>query len=239
MLKAPFPFLLALVGYVMSSLPCAAQQQEEGTVSLQFLAFPKQLRPEPVELVVGERKTIRVETPGNELSPTYEMPRRVGAIVVGETIENDRGEDKFKTYGRAKLIDAKEQIILLVRKGKSNSDGFSILPLDGELANFNGGSYLFINASKLNVAGKIGDKQFKLKPGQREMLQPEATHAGGGCQVTLAYENDEKWKVFRDTRWSTNNRYRSLVFFLQDPNSGRLMVTPIVDLLPYAPSDQS
>lgn len=208
--------------------------QESSSVSLQFLAFPKQIRPEPVELVVGENKTIRVKTPGNELSPSYELSRGMGAIVLGETIKDAKGEEQFQVYGRANLLNASQQIILLLRKGKKNSDGFVILPLDGELANFSGGSYLFINASKMTVAGKIGDQRFQLNPGQRKMLQPGATHDGGGCQLTLAYQREEDWKIFKDTRWSTSKRYRSLVFFHQDPSSGRIQVSPIVDMLPFS-----
>jgi len=228
-----FPILFILAAYALSVLPSAAQN--ESMVSLQFLAFPKMLQPEPVELVVGEKKTIKVQTPGNELSPTYKMPR-IGTIVVGETIENADGKPAFQIYGRAQMIDASQQIILLFRKGEKNSDGFVVLPIDGELSNFSGGSYLFINASKINVAGKIGDKKFKLNPGQRELLQPATTHVGGGCQVTLAYQREEEWKIFKDTRWSTNKSYRSLVFFLQHPVSGRLIVAPIVDILPYIPT---
>jgi hypothetical protein len=230
MLSHRTPLLLLIAGYFLSSLPSTAQ--EEGKVALQFLAFPKQLRPQPVELVVGENKTIEIQTPGNELSPTYEMPR-TGTIEVGKTVENEAGEKVFQLYGRSKMISASNQIVLLLRKGEKNSDGFVILPIDGELSEFNGGSYIFINASKINIAGKIGDKRFSLGPGKREMVQPNASHPGGACQVTLAYQREDKWKVFKDTRWTANKRYRSLIFFHQDPVSQRLSVSPIIDMLPF------
>ncbi len=226
------PLLILLATYALSVLPSAAQN--ESMVTLQFLAFPKQLRPAAVELLVGEKKTIKVQTPGNELSPTYEVPR-LGTIVVGETVENAEGKPVFQIYGRANMIDASKQIVLLFRKGSENSDGFAVLPIDGDLSNFGGGNYFFINASKINIAGRIGDKKFELNPGQRKLIQPAATHEGGGCQVTFAYQRDEGWKIFKDTRWTTNQRYRSMIFFHQDPQSGRIMVSPIVDLLPYQP----
>jgi hypothetical protein len=150
---------------------------------------------------------------------------------VGKTITNEKGESVFQTYGTANSIAAKKQIILLIRKGEKNSDGFVVLPLNGQLDEFAGGNYLLINASKMQVGGIIGNKKFTLKPGQKDLLKPKASHTAGGCQVTLSYLRDDKWKVFYDTRWVVNVRYRSLIFFYQDPESGSLGVAPIMDFL--------
>lgn len=202
--------------------------QAEGELSLQFLAFPKQTSPAPIELLIGPNKTLPIEIPGHELSPVYKMTRPT-SIVVGITAKNDKGDPVFKIFGQAPPLASSKQIILLMRKGENNSDGFVILPIDGELASFSGGNYLFINACNLPVGGKIGDKIFKLKPGQRELLKPAATHEGGGCQVTLTYQDEEKWRIFYDTRWSVNKNYRSLIFFYQDPETGGVDVAPIME----------
>lgn len=204
--------------------------QTAGELSLQFLAFPKHADPEPIELLVGEGKTLAIEIPGHELSPVYKVARPA-SIVVGITTKNEKGEPVFQILGKAAPISSTKQIILLLRKGENNSDGFVVLPIDGDLSKFTGASYLFINAASMPVGGKIGDKIFKLNPGQRDLLKPAATHKGGGCQVTLSYKNEEKWKIFYDTRWSVNPRYRSLVFFYQDPETGSLGIAPIMDIL--------
>lgn len=226
------PKTFSIIVVLFSALLSISSAQDE--LSLQFLAMPKQTRPEPVELLIGENQTIEVQTPGNELSRTYQVPM-LESIVVGKTSVNDNGESVFEVYGRARSIGTSKQIILLMRKGNENRDGFVVIPINGELGNFKGGSYLFINASEMNVAGRIGDKTFELAPGRRELLQPAATHEGGGCQVTLAFRREQEWKVFRDTRWTVNERYRSLVFFHQNSVSGKLMVSPIVEILPYEP----
>lgn len=210
-----------------------ASAQTEEKVSLQFLAFPNHLDLKPIELLVEEKKTIPIDIPGNELSPAYKVTRPA-SIVVGITVKNEKDEPVFQVLGKAPALASPKQIILLIRKGENDSDGFAVIPIDGTLAGFSGGQFLFINASKLSVGGIIGDKNFALKPGQRSLLKPAATHEGGGCQVTLAYQKDEKdlkGKKFYDTRWSVNKKYRTLVFFYQDPESGSLGVAPIVDLL--------
>ncbi len=215
---------------VVSLLASGAEAQNK--VELQFLAFPKHQRPQPVELMVAEGETIEVQTPGNELSPVYKVSP-LASIVVGKTTINDEGEKSFDVYGQAKSLGVSKQIILLIRKGAENSDGFVVLPINGELGDFAGGSYFFINASKLNVAGVIGDLKFALKPGQRRMIKPEPDFEDDICQVTFAYQRDDDWKTFKDTRWPTNERYRSMIFFHQDPESGRLGVAPVIDMLPY------
>lgn len=219
-----------LLACLLLSNPVANAQTAE-KISVRILAFPQIPEPEPVELIVGENsKTIEVDTPGHELSKSYSVPA-LTTITVGKTTTDSEGKTIFQTYGSAKSIPAKEQIILLIRKGRANSDGFVILPINADLNDFKGASFLFINASNHNVAGKIGDKILQLEPGKRSLLQPIANFEGGVCQVTLAYQKQEKWKTFYDTRWPANEKMRTLVFFYQDPTTNRLGIAPISDII--------
>lgn len=223
---------ILLIAWATLAIPlCHAQ--EEQRITLQFLAFPKHSSLDPIELLVGEGKTIPIDIPGHELSPEYRVPRPP-SIVVGITTKNAEGEPVFQVLGQAPALASKSQIILLLRKGPENSDGFVVLPIDGAMGNFAGGNYLFINASELAIGGIIGDKKFALKPGQKSLLKPAPTHKGGGCQITLSYQKDEtdtKGRKFFDTRWSVSEKYRTLVFFYQDPESKKLGVAPVVDML--------
>lgn len=215
---------------VFFALMTAATAQE--TMSLQFLAIPRQIRPEPVEVVIGQNETIQVHTPGNELSQPYQVPK-MDSIVLGKSSADEDGAAKFDVYGRARLLDERKQIILLLRRGPTNEDGFSVIPISGEMKDFKGGSYFLLNASPTKIAGQIGDKRFEIEPGNKIMINPSATHEGGAAQTTFAYKRDDEWKVFRDTRWSVNPAYRSMVFFFQNPSTSKLAVTPVVDMLPY------
>lgn len=222
--------LIGLIALVSACIIAPGLRAQEKTLKLQFLAFPKQMRPQPVELLIGEGKTIEVQTPGHELSPEYEVPA-LSAIVVGKTVVNEEGEQSFEVYGQAKSLGSGTQIILLMRKGKENEDGFAVLPINADLSSFKGASFLVINASTMNVAGKIGDTEFALKPSQQRLIKPKPSHDGNLCQVTFFYQRDDRWKKFRDTRWPSNDNYRSFVFFFQDPETGRLGVAPVVDMV--------
>ncbi len=154
-------------------------------------------------------------------------------IVVGKTIQNEKNENVFQEYGRAKSLGVSDQIILLMRKGDKASDGFTVFAVDGTLNTFNGSSYFFMNASNSGIAGVIGDKEFELEPSQSVMLKPTPDHELKICQVKLSYLREEKWKTFYDNRWPANDKFRSLIFFYEDPKSGHLGFASILDVIPF------
>jgi len=206
-----------------------AMAPAEEKISIQFLSFPKTQNLEPIELLVGEEKTIDIYIPGHELSPVYKVDR-MATIAVGRTVTMDDGTRSFQVLGRAPSISADRQIILLLRKGPENSDGFRVLPINGQLDEFKGGTFMVFNAMNVPAGGMIGDEKFALNPGQRRLIKPKATHAGGGCQVTLAYQHEDEWNTFFDTRWTVNERFRSMVFFVQDPETQRIGISTVVDV---------
>jgi hypothetical protein len=224
-------FIIRIVIATLAITFC--QAQEEQRISLQFLSFPALSTPQPIELLIGENETIPIEIPSNELSPDYKVARSESAVI-GITTKNEKGKPTFKVLGKAPLLASTKQIIILLRKGENDSDGFEVIPIDGALTNFSGGSFLFVNISKINIGGVIGDKNFALKPGQRNLIKPKATHEGGGCQVTLAFQKNEsenKVKKFYDTRWSVNDTFRTLVFFYHEPETKSLCIAPIINFL--------
>lgn len=223
-----FQKLFPVLALAMCVLPASAQ---EAKVALRFLVFPQQDIPVPVELLVGEGKTIEVDTPGHELSKRYNVTP-LGSVVVGKTVKDSEGKPSFAIYGQAKAIAAPEQIILLLRKGARHEDGFTVIPIAADVKEFRGGSFLFINASELRIGGTIGNLALDVSPGKLKMLAPKPDFEGDICQVTLSYQRGEKTKRFYDTRWPANKDVRALVIFYQNPQTGRLGIAPIMDIIP-------
>lgn len=219
------------VSWLASALWAMAQ---EGSTRVQFLAFPHQSDPEPLELLVGEHQSMKIHTPGNVLSQPYTVPA-LSAFVVGKMTRSAENKDVFEKYGSGTALPAKKQIVLLLRKGENQKDGFVVIPVDAMETNFKAASYLFINASNYSVGAVIGDQKFALKPTQRKLVQPKPNHQDDICQVTFSYLLGERWKTVYDTRWPANDKFRSIVFFFQNPETGRLGIAPIMDVLPYKP----
>jgi hypothetical protein len=227
--------LLSIILTLTVSIHFGHAQVEK--VEMRFLSFPPQNETEPLELVVGKAETIQVDTPSHELSSTYRVTR-LNTVTVGKTIIDSEGKATFQSYGQAKSIADRDQIILLLRKGKENSDGFVVIPISANMENFTGASFLFINTSNLVVKGTIGNQKLDLSPGKMEILKPKPNFSDGICQVTLAYIHGDKEKRFFDTRWPANKNVRSMVIFFQNPQTGRIGLTPITDIIGGSQSTQ-
>lgn len=218
---------LLLAGF--SLFPCTAQ---DGQVILKFVSFPKVSDPEPLEFLIGEAKTMKVEAPSNEISKPYAVKRQK-YWMVGKMVAGEDGKSIFEVYGKTKALTSSKQLLLLIRKGKTNAEGFEIIALDSRKAQFAGEKFLFLNAAKVDIAGVIGKKKFALKPGQHSIVKPKADRGARKnlCHVSFAYRRQKEWKTFSSTVWPVSKNVRALIFFYQDPKTKRLRLHTIRDFL--------
>jgi hypothetical protein len=211
----------------LALLPCTAQ--DAAKVTLQFLSFPRALNPEPVELLVGDGKTIKVEIPTNELSASYKATLQA-TWAVGRTTEGKDGKPAFTVYGQTKALASTQQLILLVHKGKTNADGFDVIPIDNRLTEFGGGKFLFMNSAKIDIAGMVGTEKFVVKPGQHTIIKPKVDPGTKGlCNILIYFRKDDQAKPFFSSTWPLSAAARCLIFFYHDPDTQRLRLHTIRD----------
>lgn len=211
----------------LALLPCSAQ--EAASVTLRFLSFPRAINPEPVELLVGEGKTIKVEIPTNEFSVPYKVTLQT-VWAVGETVTGKDGKPVFTVFGKAAALASSQQMVLLVHKGKDNADGFEVIPIDSRGTEFGGGKFLLMNAAKIDIGGVLGKEKFAIKPGQHTIIKPKAdSDMKDLCNVVLYYRKDDKPKPFFSSTWPLSDKARGLIFFYHDPGTQRLRIHSIRD----------
>lgn len=212
-----------------SSLRCLAQ--DPASVTLQFLSFPKSNAPVAIEFLVGENKTIKLEVPTNELSPPQTIKLQTKWIF-GETVEGKDGKPAFNVLGQAQALSSTKQLILLVRKGATNADGFDVIPVDYQDSKFGGGKFLFMNAATIDIAGTIGDVQFVIKPGQHTIVAPKKETRNEDkklCNIQIFFKKGEEAKNFFSSTWPVEANARSLIFFYHDSDNKRLRLHTIQD----------
>lgn len=221
------PALVALVtACLLPAFPRAAAQ--EASVTLRFLSFPIVEEPVPVELAIGEGRTLKVEIPGNELSPPYKV-RKQAAWLFGETVQGKDDKPAFTVFGQAPALASDDQLILLMRKGNTNADGFEVIPVNGVKTAFGAGKFLFVNAAKVDIAGVIGTSKFVIKPGKHALVHPKGEDNKAVGQVELFFNMDNQARPFFTSMWPLGDAARSLVFFYHDPESNRLRLHTIRD----------
>ena len=212
-------------------LMCMGQEKQ---VSLQFVCFPISSDPQPVSLLVGEGKVISVELPSNILSPVYKVPA-LGSWVLGNAAEDAEGEFVFDSYGQTPSTGSDTQMILVIRKGKEDKDGFEMVSFDSGTKGFGGGKYIFLNGARVDIAGDAGGTQFALKPLKHMLIAPTPSETKGDRKylyITLYFRKGEEATPFYESTWRFSEKARTLVFFHHDPHSGQLRTHTIRDYLP-------
>jgi hypothetical protein len=226
-----FASLLLVIGTALMPLLEAQEQQ----VSIRFVSFPLTNDEEAIELIVGEGETIKVELPTNRLSTEYKVPK-LNKWVLGKTIEGAKeGEKSFDVFGEVSSLASGKQLILVIRGAPDKPNDFTLTAFDGGQAGFTGGSYLFFNASKADIAATVGESQFALKPQAHKLISPTRSKEEKELNqlvTRLYFRKGEEAVPFYTSTWRFNEKARSLVFFHHDTHTGQLRTHTIRNYLP-------
>lgn len=223
----------ALIALLISPLPVEAQDGELSEIQLQFISFPKAAEPQEVELYLGEGESMEIEIPTNRISRSY-VVKPMKRLVLGESTEDAEGNYVFNPYGQAASLNIQKQLILVLRKNRQDNNEFVLMPMPNTDLNFGGGSFFFMNATQLEIAGILSDKKFVLKPGKFTVVKPSPSKTKGVyqyCKTELLYRKGEEVRSFFNTNWRLNDDARSLIFLYQDPNTQHIRLHTIRDYL--------
>jgi hypothetical protein len=223
--------LILLVSTIIFSTLSSAQEKK---VKLQFVSFPITTDPKPIELLVGNEIIMTVEIPTNRISPTYQV-NPISEWILGKSNKNTEGKITFETYGKTPSLNTEKQLILVMRKGDNDADGFELIAINNDPSNFGGGKYLFFNASKVDISGEIGESKFSIKPFNYTLIKPtpsEPKDDRKNLYVVTRFLKDPQSNPFYSSTWRYNERARCLVFFYDESFNGRLKIHTIRDYLP-------
>ncbi len=228
-----FRITLISKGLLLAILATAVAQEVE-RVKVRFVSFPKLEDPQPVELLLGDDKTLSVELPTNSISSTYQIPKPA-KWVLGKTVVDADGKPSFTVYGSAPALAAAEQVVVVARKGKTDADGFTLIPFADNADGFGGGSCIFYNASKVDIACRLGDTKLVVKPLECKLATPKPSDVLNDKEllfVFLFFRKAQEAQPFYSSQWRYSKKARNMVFLYHDANSIHLKVHIIRDYLP-------
>jgi hypothetical protein len=228
-MKPPRQNLLFLRLLLCVIASCVSAHAQTPTVNVRFVSFPKVASPEPIELLIGEEKTMEVEIPTNSISKTYQVPV-LSTWALGKSSNDENGKFIFQAYGKGQSLGTEDQIILVIRKGQNDIDGLEITAIKSNDKGLSGGKYFMFNASKVDIAGTVGTGKFSLKPNKYELIAPEPTTTNEGrkyCFTKAYFRMGEEVQPFFSSTWRFNEAARTMVFFYHDPDSTQLRIHTI------------
>jgi len=83
--------------------------------------------------------------------------------VIGKTTTDDEGKPSFDVYGQAPAISATKQLILVIRSAKGDAGGLALIPMDYSKTGFDGGKYLLVNATNVDIGGASSSRNLDCK----------------------------------------------------------------------------
>jgi hypothetical protein len=222
--------LLSIAALFLTTFILSAQDKE---VSIQFVSFPISEDSEPIELLVGEGKSIAVELPTTNLSPVYKVPS-MSQWVLGKMEIGEKEQKTFKTYGKTESTGTEAQLVLVIRQGKTLADGLKLIPIKYDPVDFAGGDFFMMNTTKVDIGIELGSTKLGLKPNTFKLVKPEASAEVNGNKqlyIKVFFRNEEKMAAFYSSTWRLNDKARSLVIFYHEPINHRIRTHTIRNYL--------
>lgn len=214
-------YLSICVFFLISVMGVHAQ---DAKVNLSFVSFPRAFTVEPVELLIGPEKTIEVQMPAHTISAPVRVPQ-MAQWRLGKSSEGEDGEFIFEEYGSVEGSSSKNQTLVVFRPRDPGKNNFKIIRLDGDADGFAGGSQFFYNATKVPIAGVVGDQRFALKPNEYRLMRAKASYERKGREylsVEFFYKVKEREEKFESTTWRHNDKVRHMVFFYHDDRTTQI-----------------
>jgi hypothetical protein len=199
--------LSILYPLILIATPSSAAADDQ--VDIKLLCFPKTADEPKIEMLVGPGEVEELKLQAHEFTLPTKVPR-LPVWTFGKSGTDGEGNFTFTTYATFQPPASKRQLLVFIREGPENKDGFRITSLDPKT--LRGKHYHLTNLTKGPVAGTIGGQNFKLRPGGQTTVKPEADRGKNLCFASLSYLRNGKPRTFFSSNWKLRERSRALIF---------------------------
>ena len=227
-MKSRLPSIRVLAGkaaallLTLAALPASAEEE----VKIRALCFPRQAGDSNIELLVGEEETVEISLQSHEFTLPVGVPR-MAEWKFGRSSSDSEGNFRFETHATATPLGTRRQLLVFIRLGPQNEDGFKVLSLNP--AKIKGKDYVLLNLTNGPVAGMVGGKKFRIPPGRRVILAPEPDRGEDLCFASLQYQRNEKWRPFFSSNWRLRKNSRSLILIYQTQGQRAPRIHSVID----------
>lgn len=224
----------ALATALLTTIPCVAQEQESGDVTVRSAILPGAGIEDSLELYLGENGRSRTVTVwGGKFSPEFELPRRdVWRFGHWETEENENGGEVqvFNERGRVVPPDGERIWLVFFKQEAGEKAPLQVQAFGVDEAMLAEGGIVVLNLSQGPVGVEIKDVKTRVDPLKREFLEPDAEE-GEPYPVKFYFSHDGEARPFVMTNWFRGERRRRLAMVVQADASSAPKLLVIDDIM--------
>ena len=136
------------------------------------------------------------------------------------------GNNVYPVVATADVSRTPGPLVILVPGKDADRPVYDSKVVAGSLDQFPLGSYSLVNMSAHSMRVTAGSEVIEIKAGGVGLLKFNVP-AGSAMPVTIDQQNGEDWQLVSSAQWASRDDRRTLVCFVLDPASKRMMVKSV------------
>jgi hypothetical protein len=207
---------LFLLGMLAFSLPAAGQDKKAGPeVEFRVTRFDPADRPPPEFKVGLPGLQTDVKVPLTHIAGPFKTRLREGGF-----LDFWRGSEE-KPEISLRITEAEQKDLLLFFIPFKES--FKIMKVSTSPNRISGGDRLLVNATKSQMAIKLGNaKPLLIEPGKSKLLKGPGGKDAVSIPVLISLKEGKEWKLVSTEQWLCDPRFRKFLFAYISPRTRHL-----------------
>ncbi len=216
---------LCTVSPLSAQKPATSEPREaKGRVAwLIYTSMPEGLE-NPVSVMTG-KDIIQLTLSKRSPSEPVKIPAD-GIIRIVRKVANpqDPAKPNFLTLAQATVPEGVGKALIILAPVAKSDSGLVFQAKVQDLASFNGGDYLYLNLTTLNIAVEMGTNKIGLKPGETKIYDaPELTESTNvPIRYSFFHPTEQQWKVLSASTVVLRSTRREICIFSWDAQFGRV-----------------
>ena len=136
------------------------------------------------------------------------------------------GDENYPVVAIADVPGHRRALFIMAAGKKGGDMAYETKVVEGDMSDFPMGTFKMVNLAPHPVRITSGGEVVEIKAGD-DYLYKQSAAAGTAVPVTIDHKAGDDWQLVSSTKWAARNDRRTLVCFLLDANSGRMVVKSV------------
>lgn len=136
------------------------------------------------------------------------------------------GDNVYPVVATADVSATQQPLVLLAPVKAATGTAYEAKVVEADLSKFSLGSFQLVNLSPNPVRVTSGEQVIEIGAGAETLYKPKVA-VGESMSVTIDHKTGDSWQLVSSAQWASRDDRRTLVCFLLDPVSKRMMIKSV------------